>query len=1030
MPHLLTSARAVSFILLLLFLGSALPTTLSGQSEAGAIIGTVVGLPSGDELEGAIVRVVPDARQTASDERGRFRVGSLSPGVYRLTVVYLGYLDFEQEVEVTVGETTEVSIELISRRRDTTDETGEVIEMETFTVTSIGDAQERALNQQRAADNIVNVISADSVGDLPDNTVAEALNRIAGISVQDDRGDAAFVSIRGSEPRRNLISLDGERIAQATDSTGELDEDNRATSLDAIPAELVASIEVTKALTPDMDADAVGGTVNLVTKSSFDFDKRLLQTKLEIGYLNISEDFSYQGDFTYGQRITEDLGFTVSVNWANEQRVQDDFNIEYDANPSLGQRTVVEPPFFIPVVVPGRPVVLVEEFDLRRRTIERDRINLNGAVDWRPWENTVWSFRGVFNRLNDYELRERLRLDIESVETDTATNEEAFVDNLRIRIRPREGDREENLYRLQFNGETFGEDWTVDYALSASVSTFELDRGEADFRLEDQEITYRRNDPEFLSLSEQPASFPLEDAYLRTYRFQLDENEEAQYTGSLDYEWARSGWALPTTFKFGAKARFTDKDNAPQSVLTVPAPGFEEAILLGEIGVLRSEPTALVFDRYDIGRSPDAELVRDFIDRNLGTTVSQGGPGVSQALNNFINAELAQDTGRTYQSEEWILATYAMATVDIGKLRLLGGVRAERTEIENQGFRVLDVVFIADPNDPDEVIPLTSFDEFGSSISYTDILPGLHAVYRFTDRHILRAAWTNTLSRPNPQELIPYEWENLQEEQVFVGNPTLERLQSRNFDLSFEWYFERVGLVQLAAFYKQLENDDFVFLGPGLTIEGAEFFSSRALGASRVRQVRNADTDLYGIEFTAERQFPELPGFLDGLGLSFNTTIIQGETTIPEFARDTGDAGQVEIVSRTIDAALNQPEIIINASVFWEKYGWSVRLAVTHEGETPIFIGEGSNFFRTDEDGNLRANEFRDVIEAARTQWDLSVQYTPTKPFLIFDDRWRFFLEARDITESVNLEFESSEDFPVSRTERSWTAFFGVRWRL
>lgn len=163
----------------------------------------------------------------------------------------------------------------------------EVVEMETFVVESIAEGQARAIQDQRDAPNIKNVVTSDAVGRLPDFSVGEALSRVPGVSVQKDRGEPEFITVRGAAPRLNSVALNGDRIPSVADPTEE--RNDRSVTLNAVPTALISTIEVAKSVTPDMDADAVGGAVNLTTRSPLDLDRRVLDGKAEWGVNDLND---------------------------------------------------------------------------------------------------------------------------------------------------------------------------------------------------------------------------------------------------------------------------------------------------------------------------------------------------------------------------------------------------------------------------------------------------------------------------------------------------------------------------------------------------------------------------------------------------------------------------------------------------------------------------------------------------------------------------------------------------------------------
>jgi hypothetical protein len=220
------------------------------STGAGVIEGRVTDAGSGNPLPGAQVVVTGSAAEASTDRDGRYRLGAVPAGDRTVVVVYLGRQDATVDVKVVSGatQTADVQMKMVGFE-------------ETVTVEAplIRDAQERALNQQRTAPNITNIVSADQIGAFPDRNAAETTQRVPGVSITKDQGEGRFVIVRGTEPRLNSMMIDGQRIPAP-------DPLIRQVAVDVVPSELLQSIEVSKALTPDMDADSIGGSVNLVMK--------------------------------------------------------------------------------------------------------------------------------------------------------------------------------------------------------------------------------------------------------------------------------------------------------------------------------------------------------------------------------------------------------------------------------------------------------------------------------------------------------------------------------------------------------------------------------------------------------------------------------------------------------------------------------------------------------------------------------------------------------------------------------------------
>ena len=248
--------RLVSHLFLVLIVAGVTARHAAAQPPptvgSGVVEGRVVDAATGEPLPGAQVLVTGSAAETSTDRDGRFRLSAVPAGDRTVVVTYLGRQDATVEAKVVAGATQRLDIQMkMVAFEENVSVPGQLIL----------DAQERALNQQKTAPNITNVVSADQIGSFPDRNAAETTQRIPGVSITKDQGEGRYVNIRGTEPRLNSMMIDGERIPSP-------DPLIRQVAVDVVPSELLQSIEVSKALTPDMDADSIGGSVNLVMKQA------------------------------------------------------------------------------------------------------------------------------------------------------------------------------------------------------------------------------------------------------------------------------------------------------------------------------------------------------------------------------------------------------------------------------------------------------------------------------------------------------------------------------------------------------------------------------------------------------------------------------------------------------------------------------------------------------------------------------------------------------------------------------------------
>jgi outer membrane receptor protein involved in Fe transport len=224
----------------------------SAAGRPGVIEGRVVDAGTGEPLPGARVIVTGAPTEASTDREGAFRLAGVPAGERSIVISYLGRKDEVVELTLAAGATQRVEVKMAQTSFE---------ERVDVKADLIADAHARALNQQKTAPNIINVVSADDIGSFPDRNAAETAQRIPGVSITKDQGEGRYVNIRGTDPRLNSMMIDGQRIPSP-------DPLLRQVAVDVVPSELLQAIEVSKALTPDMDGDSIGGSVNLVMKQA------------------------------------------------------------------------------------------------------------------------------------------------------------------------------------------------------------------------------------------------------------------------------------------------------------------------------------------------------------------------------------------------------------------------------------------------------------------------------------------------------------------------------------------------------------------------------------------------------------------------------------------------------------------------------------------------------------------------------------------------------------------------------------------
>ena len=413
-----------------------LSSAIAAPAIASTVVGTVADSSGVRVLQGAEVRIPALGRVTNADAAGRYRFTGLPAGTHEVVATFAGA--GQQVQTVTVGAEGTMQLNFALAPAGT--------EIETILVVGQQANMLSAISRQRAADTVVTVLTRDAIGQFPDQNVAESLRRAPGINVLNDQGEGRFVAVRGLDPNLNSTSINGARVP----ATGG---DERAVALDVIPSELVESIEIRKSLTPDMDGDTIGGSIEITTTSAFDREKGFVSASVEGGYNQLSEKWSPKIGMNFAQRLTEDFGVSGGFSW-NRRKFSTD-NIEA-ADWTTGEDSGLD---------------YAETIEYRDYDVERVRWGGNISLDWRPADTTTLYLRGLYSKFDDTELRTRLvfKPDIEPASGSADGFSFDSADG-RIEVRRDIKDRREwqTTTSIVGGGRTEVGPWTLDYSASWS----------------------------------------------------------------------------------------------------------------------------------------------------------------------------------------------------------------------------------------------------------------------------------------------------------------------------------------------------------------------------------------------------------------------------------------------------------------------------------------------------------------------------------------------------------------------------------
>jgi len=895
----------------------------SAPAIAGEIEGSVIDESGTAALRAAEVEIIETGRSAVTASDGSFRFVDVPAGTYTLRATYVGAQP--SDMTVTVPATGEVTADFTLGGYD-----GQILVLGQRA--NLGSA----LSRKRAADTISDVISRDAIGQFPDQNVAEALRRIPGTNVLNDQGEGRFVSVRGMDPELNATSLNGVRLPAP-------ESDVRSVALDVISSDIIESIEVKKSLTPDMDADTIGASIEIETTSAFDREKALLVAKVEGSYNEKSNELSPKGSIDFASRLGENVGISGGVSYY--QRTFETDNIEADDWTDDG----------------GTP--FAQEVQYRDYDVERERISATLGMDFRVGDTTELYAKGTWSQFDDQEYRRRLTFDFGDFEDDnlpsfsgsTATYSSDTAEFTAERDVKDRFERQ-RIYSLVLGGETkldsgFFAEYSASYAKSTEKENGSIDptqfeqdfEGDSDIAGDELLIGLDWSDPRVPIYSASgntsgffdPAGYALKDIEMTA----LSDAQDEEWAGQLDagYEMFMGSAAL--TVQAGAKGRFRKK-TYDKEVAFYEWDGDGDYTLDMVQGV----------QTYEIvGISPVADFTAP----------------TRFFYNNFDSFELQElDTAfdsavEDYRVDEDVMASYLMATWDNGPLRAIGGVRYEHTKNDIFGSTVSlyeegSTLPGGDVAEDDTVVyaPVQYEKDYGHW------LPSLNVRYELQPDLLVRLAGYRSIVRPKLSKLAPrfvVEVNDEDEIEGEFGNPDLNPYEAWNVDASFEWYMSRTGGFSAAVFYKDIKNYIVDTVQEDVTFNG--IYADEA-----VIPINGPSAEVFGAEVSFSQALTMLPAPFDGLLVQANYTYTDATGTVPV------DGNINELRKITLPSTSKHT---LNGVLGYEKGPLSLRLSGTFRDKYLDELGD------TAEEDRIVDNHF---------QLDLSAKYQLTEMVQVFGE--------------------------------------------
>jgi TonB-dependent receptor len=962
----------------------ALP--VRAQSGRGAITGTVT--DSGTSaLQGALVELLPLGRKVVTDDHGLFRITDVPAGEYTLSVSYVGLAASNVPVTVQAGqEVTTNAVLQVASQADQVVVTAERLR---------GEAE--AINIERTSDNIVQVLPERVINSLPNTNIADAVGRLPSVSLERDEGEGKYVQIRGTEPRLSNVTINGVNVPSVEGVV-------RNIKLDAVPADLVERIEVFKTLSADQDADGIGGTVNLVTRTA---GERPIYALGGTGGYNPIQNGYWRGGLNgiYGKRfgVSKKFGFLLNGTFDKTNRGIDDLE--------PGQTTGT---------FGGRNIAFANTEDRRSYDYYRTRYGFSTGIDYNIKPGTSVYAKGLYSDFHDYGetwvYTPNAGNTIKSVSPDGS---QITFDNAADCALPgapsgcAPGSYQYRHYVRRPDQQVYSFLTGARHDLSSTLIVYEFaasrshNIGGQDFAT----TNFNGNQSVDIAVNQKnplgPKLFALDNTnlYDPTQFFITNSSFTSYIAQQLNFQGAASvarrynAHSHLGTFEIGIKIRnshSTQHENDTLFKATDPSGNST----IGLSSVLGTYTNPSYYNNYfrigaqAYGPTSNYTLITKAVLANPG----QFAPDVA--------TDIRRSAGAFFDANERIYAGYLQNVISFGKLRLQTGVRFDAADT---GF-LANTIVTSDPADPTVTPTNPRITPNPQSSGYFNALPSVQAQYQLGKNTNLRANYSQGIARPNIGDLVPTTVvdpnANPAPGVVTEGNPNLKPTKANNYDILIEHFFQPLGILQAGYFYKQLSDPIYPTAS---TIPAGQ----PNAGLRLLQSINGPSAHIQGVEVSWEQRFSFLPGLLSGFGVSANYSYTQSSVTFPS----TFDGGRID------NAPLaRQAPNTWNAGFTYDKSRFSMRFAASHNDANIQFYNYSHVDAATDKDPILGLRgPGGDVYFYAHTQFDIQGTYLIRRGL-------RFEASGLNLSNEAFGFYQGSPIYPIQREFYRPTVSFGIRW--
>ena len=917
-------------------------------AQNGSITGKIYDKDTNEPLLGANIVIQGTSLGAATDIDGKYIIRSVPAGKQTLIISYIGYNSLTEEVNISGNRLLEQDFYL----------TAKAIEGQTVTITAQAEGQLSAINQQLQSNTIENVVSKARIKELPDVNAAESIGRLPGVSIQRSGGEATKVEIRGLNPKYSLVTVNGVTIP----GTGSTD---RSVDLSLVSSNMLDGIVLKKVITPDMDADVLGGTIDLRLREAP--NNLQINVTAQGGYNSLQKyyhNYNFNGSLSnrfFGDR----LGVILNLNTDNYNRSADKLQANWTGMGSSG----------------GVSELVNQELLLREEQVNRKRTGASVLLDYLIPNGKITA-NGFFNQLNWSGLYH-----INDMWTPLA----AYSTNRHFYQLEQTG----GFTKIYTSALGMHQDFNwIRYDFTVSKSgTYSNTPNDRVWQFDQEAGAFSKN---AITSTTPLTMFPviatvdtnktqLANVYVYSRRI-MENNSSAQFNVQIPF---KMGDQLDGFFKAGGKFRWLSRSNnqnqvgenglnygnggGPNNILTVidnahPEWGIDS--LVKQVGGLPITPFLVNYSRSNfLGGDFPVVFTLDQTRMNQITDVLK----TTEANRTWLNYSIGS-LGQDYSGSENYQAAYFMGEFHITKyFTLIPGVRweGEHTSYNGQSYRQNTI-------SNQESAPL-DFKLLTTDRNNSFWLPMVNLIAQPLDWLQIKLGRTESLAHPDFIEYAPISNVSADQSAINAVNSQLKTSHSTNYDAAVSFFNNDIGLFSVSSFYKNIK--DLIFyanykLQPGLTPPAelnipASWYSQ---GTPQVNTYMNNPnpSKYYGIEFEWQTHFWYLPSVLQGLVLNINYTHIYSEMFLSYDSvltiitgRPPRQSFSYEYVPRKIKTRMpDQPANIVNVTLGYDLGGFSTRLSYLYQEYKLTGIGY-SGFY---------PSTVFTPITGPYERWDLSVQ--------------------------------------------------------